>query len=151
VQVILRKNVEKLGNAGETVRVAPGYARNYLVPRGLAYPASNASASRVAQEKRTLEARAARARDEALQASRTLDGASVTFVEKAGEEDQLYGSVTAERLVAKLSEAHPGLEVELERRHVQLEHPIKSLGVYNVEVRLHPEALATVKVWVVKE
>jgi large subunit ribosomal protein L9 len=151
LQVILRKSVEKLGSAGETVRVAPGYARNFLVPRGLAYPASDANASRVAQEKRTHESRLARAREDAVRASRALDGASITFVEKAGEEDQLYGSVTAERIAAKLAELQPALGFELDRRHVQLEHPIKSVGVYNVEVRLHPEALATVKVWVVKE
>lgn len=147
MQVILRKTVEKLGAAGEVVKVAPGYARNYLVPRGLAYPASDANASRVAHEKRAQDARIARARDEALRAAERLQGASVTFVEKAGEEDQLYGSVGAERIALALAEqGHP-----VERRHVQLAEPIKAIGVYNVDVKLHPEATAAVKVWVVKE
>ena len=147
LEVILRKPVEKLGAAGETVKVAPGYARNYLVPRGLAYPASEANASRVAHEKKALETRLARAREEAMEAARRLADTSITFVEKAGEEDQLYGSVSAERIAGKLAEmGHP-----VQRRHVQLEEPIKKLGVYNVEVRLHPEAAASVKVWVVKE
>jgi large subunit ribosomal protein L9 len=147
LQVILRKHVEKLGAPGDTVKVAPGYARNFLVPRGLAYPASEANVGRVSQEKKAHEARLARTRKEAVEAADRLADASVTFVEKAGDEDQLYGSVGAERIAEKLAElGHP-----VERRHVQLEEPIKALGVYTVEVRLHPEAVATVKVWVVKE
>ena len=155
MEVILRRTVEKLGQAGDTVRVAAGYARNYLVPRGLAYAAGAASAARVAQERRAQETRVARQRDAARRAAQRLEGASITFVEKAGDEDQLYGSVGAERIADKLEEQFPELARELghglERRHVLLEEPIKALGVYPVEVRLHPEALATVKVWVVKE
>lgn len=147
MQVILRKPVEKLGHPGEVVKVAPGYARNFLVPRGLAYPASAANASRVAHEKQALETRLARARDEAVRAAERLADVSLTFVERAAEEDQLYGSVGAERIAEKLAEmGHP-----VQRRHVQLEEPIKALGVYSVEVRLHPDAAATVKVWVVRE
>ncbi len=147
MQVILRKPVEKLGHPGEVVKVAPGYARNFLVPRGLAYPASAANASRVAHEKQALETRLARARDEAVRAAARLADVSLTFVERAGEEDQLYGSVGAERIAENLAEmGHP-----VQRRHVQLEEPIKALGVYSVEVRLHPDAAATVKVWVVRE
>ena len=129
------------------MKVAAGYARNYLVPQGLAYPATDASASRVAQERKAHETRLERARDEALKAARRLADVSLTFVEKAGEEDHLYGSVSADRIAAQLAElGHP-----VERRHVQLPEPIKTLGVYNVDVRLHPDAVATVKVWVVKE
>jgi large subunit ribosomal protein L9 len=147
LQVILRKPVEKLGHPGEVVKVAPGYARNFLVPRGLAYPASAANASRVAHEKKALETRLARVREEAVRAAERLADVSLTFVERAGEEDQLYGSVGAERIAEKLAEmGHP-----VQRRHVQLEEPIKALGVYSVEVRLHPDAAATVKVWVVRE
>jgi large subunit ribosomal protein L9 len=147
LEVILRKAVEKLGGPGDTVRVAPGYARNFLVPRGLAYPASAANASRVAHEKKTHEARLARARDEAIREAERLADVSLTFVERAGEEDQLYGSVGADRIAEKLAElGHP-----VQRRHVLLEEPIKSLGVYNVDVRLHPEASAVIKVWVVRE
>jgi large subunit ribosomal protein L9 len=147
LQVILRKPVDKLGHPGDVVKVAAGYARNFLVPRGFAYPASSANASRVAHEKKALETRLARARDEALKAVARLAEVSLTFVERAGEEDQLYGSVGAERIADKLAElGHP-----VQRRHVQLEEPIKALGVYNVEVRLHPEAAAAVKVWVVRE
>jgi large subunit ribosomal protein L9 len=147
LQVILRKPVEKLGHPGEVVKVAPGYARNFLVPRGLAYPASAANASRVAHEKEALETRLARVREEAVRAAERLADVSLTFVERAGEEDQLYGSVGAERIAEKLAEmGHP-----VQRRHVQLEEPIKALGVYSVEVRLHPDAAASVKVWVVRE
>jgi large subunit ribosomal protein L9 len=147
LQVILRKPVEKLGHPGEVVKVAPGYARNFLVPRGLAYPASAANASRVAHEKKALETRLARVREEAVRAAERLAEVSLTFVERAGEEDQLYGSVGAERIAEKLAEmGHP-----VQRRHVQLEEPIKALGVYSVEVRLHPDAAASVKVWVVRE
>jgi large subunit ribosomal protein L9 len=147
LEVILRRPVEKLGGVGDRVKVAGGYARNYLLPRGLEYPASDASAVRVAQERRAHETRLARARDEAVAEARRLDGVSLTFVEKAGEEDRLYGSVTAERIAEKLEEmGHP-----VQRRHVQLEEPIKAVGVYTVDVKLHPEAAASVKVWVVKE
>ncbi len=147
MQVILRKPVEKLGSPGDTVKVAAGYARNYLVPRGLAYPASDANASRVAHEKTAVDRRLARARDEALRCAARLADVSVTFVERAGEEDQLYGSVSADRIAEKLAEmGHP-----VQRRHVQLDEPIKALGVYNVEIRFHPDAAAAVKVWVVKE
>jgi large subunit ribosomal protein L9 len=147
LQVILRKPVEKLGHPGQVVKVAPGYARNFLVPRGLAYPASAANASRVAHEKKALETRLARVREEAVRAAERLADVSLTFVERAGEEDQLYGSVGAERIAEKLAEmGHP-----VQRRHVQLEEPIKALGVYSVEVRLHPDAAASVKVWVVRE
>jgi large subunit ribosomal protein L9 len=147
LQVILRKPVEKLGHPGDVVKVAPGYARNFLVPRGLAYPSTAANASRVAHEKKALETRVARAREEAIRAAQKLAEASVTFVERAGEEDQLYGSVAAERIAEKLAEmGHP-----VQRKHVLLEEPIKALGVYSVEVRLHPEASAVVKVWVVRE
>jgi large subunit ribosomal protein L9 len=147
LEVILRKQVDKLGVPGDRVRVSPGYARNYLVPRGLAYPASDASALRVAQEKRSHEARQARMRDEARKAAERLQDLSLTFVERAGDEDQLYGSVSAERIAEKLAE----LGYPVQRRHVQLHETIKTLGVYPVEVRLDPEAAATVKVWVVKE
>ncbi|MFN2433272.1 MAG: 50S ribosomal protein L9 [Gemmatimonadota bacterium] len=145
--MILRRNVEKLGTAGDTVKVAAGYARNYLVPRGLAYPATGAAASRVAQERKAQETRLERAREDARRAAGKLEAVSVTFVERAGDEDQLYGSVGAERIAEKLAElGHP-----VERRHVQLEEPIKALGVYNVEVKLHPDAVANVKIWVVEE
>ncbi|MBA2564320.1 MAG: 50S ribosomal protein L9 [Gemmatimonadetes bacterium] len=147
MQVILRKSVEKLGHAGDTVKVAAGYARNYLVPRGLAFPAGASSANRVAQEKKASETRLARARDEAVRLAAKLDGASLTFAERAGEEGQLYGSVGAERIAEGLAEmGHP-----VQRRHVQLEEPIKALGVYDLEVRFHPEAVARVQVRVVQE
>ncbi len=147
MQVILRKPVDKLGHPGDVVKVAAGYARNFLVPRGFAYLASTANASRVAHEKKALQARLARARDEAVRAAAKLAEASLTFVERAGEEDQLYGSVGAERIAEKLAAmGHP-----VQRKHVLLEEPIKALGVYNVEIRLHPEASAVVKVWVVRE
>lgn len=147
MQVILRKPVEKLGSPGDTVKVAPGYARNFLVPRGLAYPANETNASRVAHEKQAIDRRLERARAEALQVAARLADVSVTFVERAGDEDQLYGSVSAERIAEKLAEMGHAVQ----RRHVQLEEPIKVLGVYNVEIRLHPDAAAAVKVWVVKE
>jgi len=147
LQVILRKSVEKLGVPGDVVKVAAGYARNFLVPRGLAFPATAANASRVANEKKAHDTRLARARDEAVRAAAAMADVSLTFVEKAGDEDQLYGSVTAERVADELS----GMGHGVQRRHVLLEEPIKALGVYNVEVRLHPEASATIKVWVVRE
>jgi large subunit ribosomal protein L9 len=147
MDVILRQDVEKLGRAGEVVTVKDGYARNFLLPRGLAFLANEGNRRRLEAEQRLRTHRAdqvvAEARDTALR----LEAVSVSFTMKAGEGDKLFGSVTAADIADRL--AAEGFAVD--KRAVELEEPIKSLGVYKVPVRLHPDVKPEVRVWVVKE
>lgn len=147
MDVILREDVEKLGHAGEVVSVKDGYARNFLLPRGLAYLATDSNRRRLEaehkQRDRRVEAAAGAARDVAAK----LEAVSLSFSMKAGEGDKLFGSVTAGDIAERL--AAEGLTVD--RKAVELDEPIKALGVYKVPIRLHADVKPEVRVWVVKE
>jgi len=147
MEVILRSDIERLGKLGDVVKVAPGYARNYLIPKNLAYPATGGNLKRIEFEKR----RAAQLAEHELQQARKYAGKlselSLTFQVKVGEEEKLYGSVTANDIAEEASKQG----FELDRRKIIIEESIKKLGVYTVSVRLHPEVTADIKVWVVKE
>jgi large subunit ribosomal protein L9 len=145
--VILRRKVEYLGDVGDVVTVKAGYARNYLLPQGLAYPATEESRRRLEQERAAALAAEERDRARAQAVAQRLDGVSITFAMRAGDEGKLYGSVGPRDIAAKLSEQ--GFEVH--GRHVHMTEPIKALGVYSVPIRLYPEVEASVKVWVIKE
>ena len=146
-EIILKQDVENLGETGEVVDVAAGYARNYLLPQGLALPADEGNLKRIREERRREERAAERVREEAESLASTLEGKSLTFHERAGEGGQLFGSVTAADVIDRL--ASDG--IELDRRNVLLEEPIKELGVYSVAVDLHADVRPEVKVWVVAE
>jgi large subunit ribosomal protein L9 len=148
VKVILRQDLATLGAAGEIVAVRPGYARNYLLPRGLAYEASPANVRRLEEEKRRTEQRARREFLEARRRASQLEGVSLTFQAKAGEESKLFGSITAADIADRLSEQ--GLDFEVDRRQVDLDEPIKALGVYTVPIRLHTDVRPEIKVWVIR-
>jgi large subunit ribosomal protein L9 len=147
MDVILRQDVEKLGRAGEVVTVKDGYARNFLLPRGLAFLANEGNRRRLEAEQRLRTHRADQAVAEARETALRLEAVSVSFTMKAGEGDKLFGSVTAADIADRL--AAEGFAVD--KRAVELEEPIKSLGVYKVPVRLHPDVKPEVRVWVVKE
>ncbi len=147
MKVILRQDVKKLGEAGDIVEVKDGHARNFLLPKGFAYPATPGSMKRLEEEKKLTDLRMKKELKSAEELARRLSGASLTFVMKAGEEDQLYGSVSAADIAGKLTEQ--GFEID--RKQVLLDEPIKILGVYTIEVRLHSDVTGKVKVWVVKE
>lgn len=147
MKVILRQDVTKLGKEGDIVEVKDGHARNFLLPKGYAYPVTPGNMKKLEEEKKLRSLRAKKELRSAEDLARRLSGASITFVMKAGEEDRLYGSVSAADISAKLSEQ--GFEID--KKQVMIEEPIKVLGVYTVEVRLHSEVFAKVKVWVVKE
>lgn len=147
VQIILRKDVENLGEAGELVEVKAGYARNYLIPQGLALPATEGSLRRIEEERRHAIRAAERELEHAEELAAALDGRSVTFSVLAGEEGKLFGSVTSADIAEALAEE--GLSVE--RRAIQLEEPIKQLGVYRVPVHLYAAVRPELKVWVVAE
>lgn len=147
VQVILRQVVDDLGDIGDVVDVKPGYARNFLIPHGMAYEATDANRRRFEEERRHILERSARDLDRARAAAERIEGQSVSFTVRAGEEGKLFGSVTASDIAAALGEK--GIEVD--RHLIRLEEPIKQLGVYKVTVRLHSEVRPEVTVWVVGE
>lgn len=146
-ELILKDDVEKLGSAGDVVDVKPGYARNYLLPQGLALRASEGNLKRLREERRHKERAVEREREQAEDLAARLEGRSLTFHEQAAEEGKLFGSVTAQDIEARLAEE--GLTVD--RRRIGLEEPIKELGVYNVEVDLYEDVTPVLKVWVVAE
>lgn len=146
-EVILKENVENLGSAGEVVDVKPGYARNYLLPQGLALQATEGNLKRLEEEERHKERAVEREREQAEELAAELEGRSLTFHVQAAEEGKLFGSVSAQDVVDRL--ADDGLTVD--RRRIGLDEPIKELGVYNVVVDLYEDVKPVMKVWVVAE
>jgi large subunit ribosomal protein L9 len=147
IEVILREDIKTLGQAGEVVRVKPGYARNYLLPQGLAYEATEGNKKRIAAETRVRAARSQAERGDAERTAETLRGLSLTLSGKAGEEGKLFGSITGQDVADALS--RQGYTVD--RRRIELEHPIKTLGEHRVTIRLHPEVSAELRVAIVPE
>lgn len=145
VQVILRKDVDDLGEAGEVVDVKPGYARNYLIPHGFAFQATDSNLRRLEEERRHERQAVARERDQAAEKAAELEGLSVTLTVNAGEEGRLFGSVTS----ADIADALAAEGIQVDRRLIELAEPIKQLGVYRVPVKLHAEVRPELKVWVV--
>lgn len=147
MEVILREDIEHLGRAGEIVGVKPGYARNFLIPRGLAYRATTANKQRVESERRRREERHAAERATAEQEAARLASVSLTFTARTGEGEKLFGSITAADIAEQLkAQGHP-----VDKRHIELPEPIKMVGIYKVPVRLERGVVADVRVWVVKE
>jgi large subunit ribosomal protein L9 len=148
MDVILRQAVEKLGQPGDVVKVSPGYARNYLLPRGIAYAATDGNLKRIAQEKARLEAAEDERRGGAQAIAARLENVSLTFSARVGEEGKLFGSVTGSDIAEQLHAQ--GFDM-IEKRQIDLHEPIKALGVYRVPVRLHADVKPEVKVWVIKQ
>jgi large subunit ribosomal protein L9 len=147
MQIILQEDVEKLGNRGEVVEVKAGYARNYLLPQKLALPANAGNLKRLEKIRATLAKRTASERDEAQTLGNTLAGVTVTLVRKAGENDQLFGSVTS----ADLADALAAQGHKVDKRRIQLTDPIKLIGESMVNVKLHQDVTAQFKVVVTRE
>jgi large subunit ribosomal protein L9 len=146
MEIILREHVEHLGRRGDIVSVADGYARNYLLPRKLALPATDGNKKRVERERKILEAREADERRAAEAVAAQLSAVEVVVARRVGENDTLYGSVTSADIAASLADQH----VEIDRRKIQLPEPLKALGEYDVPVKLHREVTGQVRVKVVK-
>ncbi|HHE54172.1 MAG TPA: 50S ribosomal protein L9, partial [Caldithrix abyssi] len=132
---------------GDVVKVKDGYARNFLIPKGIAYLASKENKKRLENELKLKSWRVEKEKLAAEELAKKLANVSCTIPVQVGEEDKLFGSVTSQNIAEAL--AAQGIEVD--RRKIQLEEPIKSLGIYSVPIKLHSEVEATVKVWVVKE
>ncbi len=146
MELLLVKDVEKVGAEGTIVHVKPGFARNYLLPFGLAVPATPEQMKVAEASKQQRARKAQRAQAGALAVKQQVEGRSVTLKLTLGEGDKPFGSVTAHDIVEAL--AREGIQVE--KRAVQLEQPIKALGIYPIPIRLHPDVTATLKLWVVK-
>lgn len=147
MEIILRQGVENLGKPGDVVKVKAGYARNYLLPHGLAYEATPGNLKRIQQERERLEAAENDRRAAAQGLAEKFEQVSLTFSARVGEEGKLFGSVTAADIAQQL-EAQ-GFHVE--KRQIDLHEPIKALGVYRVPVRLHADVKPEVRVWVIKQ
>ncbi|MGH7564904.1 MAG: 50S ribosomal protein L9 [Gemmatimonadota bacterium] len=146
-EVILRSEVEHLGHPGDVVDVAPGYARNYLLPQGLAYPATEANNHRVEQEEKKYTERLREEKVRAESLAQDLATLELSFQEMAGEEDQLYGSVS----IADIAERLAALGFDVSRQQIKLDQPIKAIGEYEVPLRLHPEVTVPIRVRVERE
>ena len=147
MKVILNKSVDRLGEEGEIVQVKDGFARNFLIPQGLALPATGKNIQYFKNLELDQEKQKGRHFREAGEFSQKLEQISVTVTKPVGEHDRLFGTVTAMEIAEALKKE--GLEVD--RRKIEIPDPIKSLGIYNVIIKLHPEVQAQLKVWVVKE
>lgn len=147
VQVILRHDMDKLGKSGDLVKVRPGFARNYLLPRGYAVIATTAQINRIAHEKAVALARAEKIRKEAQAIADKISALAIVIHTKVGEDDRLFGSVTSKDIHA----AVVAKGVELDKKQIHLPEPIKALGTYELQVKLLPNVSATLKVEVAKK
>lgn len=146
MQVILKKDTEKLGLAGDLVEVSNGYGRNYLLPKGLAVEATAKNIKSLEHERRLITDRKKNELRGAEAIKKKISETSVTIQMQAGEEDKLFGAVTAMDIAEALSKEG----ISIDKRNILLEEPVKRLGIYTVDVRIHPEITAELKVWVVK-
>lgn len=145
IELILREDVPSLGRAGQVVRVKPGYARNFLLPRGLAFEATAGNKKRIDAEAKARDARATSERAEAEELARRLGATTLGFTAKAGEDGKLFGSITSSDIAHEL--AAKGFTID--KRKIELEHPLKHLGFHSVPVRLSHDVQAEIRVNVV--
>ena len=147
MKVVLREDVEKVGRRGEVIRVADGYGRNYLIPKGLAYPATSGNMKVLGDEKRAKDIRDAKVRKDFETLAQRITELSFTVSKKVGENMHLFGSVTNQEIADLLA----GRGFEIDRRKIVLDEPIKSLGTHAVPIRLHKDVTAQVTIEVVAE
>ncbi len=147
MKVILKKDIEKLGSFGEIVDVKDGYARNYLLPKGFVWPAEDKYRKRVESLKAKIETQKAKEFEQAKEKADRIEDTSVTIEVEVGEDEKLYGSVTNIDIAGKLNRE----DLDVDKRNIKIDEPIRKLGVYKVKVKVHPKVEATCKVWVVKK
>jgi len=147
MDVILREDIDKLGSRGEVVNVAAGYARNFLLPKRLAVPATDSNKKIVEQERQAHLRKEAKDRTEAEDLGKMMAGVSIVISQKAGENDQLFGSVTSKDIAEALEKKN----YTIDRRKIQLDEPIKQLGEHKIPVRLHEDVTTEITVNVVRE
>ncbi|HUU02298.1 MAG TPA: 50S ribosomal protein L9 [Myxococcota bacterium] len=145
MKIILSEDVPELGSVGDLLTVKDGYARNFLIPKHMAMQANTKNIHQFEHQKRFIEASHIRVRNEAQDLSKQIEGVSCTIPMLVGEQDKLFGSVTSKDIEEALAQEG----IQLSRKRIMLDEPIKSLGVYTVNVRLHSEVTGKLKVWVV--
>ena len=145
--VILKENVEKLGRIGDVVKVTAGYARNFLIPSKKGVPANQNNVAAIEHQKKMLEKKRAAEKGSAEELAKKIAAFTCNISRKTGEKDKLFGSVTT----SDIAEALKAGGIEVEKRTIHMKDPIKALGVHTVEIKLLPEVVANLKVWVVKE
>ncbi len=146
MQVILLRDYENLGTSGEQIDVKDGYARNYLIPQGIALKATKTNIKQFEELAQLQEQRKNKALKGSKQMAEKLQALSITIPVKVGEEDRVFGSVTSQDVAQQLQEKG----YDIDKRQIQLEEPIKALGIYEIPIKLHPEVITAVKLWVVK-
>ncbi len=147
MKIILRRDHEKLGSVGALVDVKDGFARNYLIPKGIAYAATDGNMRALEEEKKASAARDVKVRKAAEKIAEDLEKVSITLQMKVGEDEKLFGAVTSQMIAEALKEKG----FELDKKVIELEEPIKALGIYTVDVKLHQGVNGKIKVWVVRE
>ncbi|MBW2063416.1 MAG: 50S ribosomal protein L9 [Deltaproteobacteria bacterium] len=147
MRIILRQDVSELGLEGDIVNVADGYARNYLIPKGMALEANKQNLKFFETQKKKIEIKRLKAKEDAEKVKERLAEVTLTIAQKAGEEDKLYGSVTSMDIASHLEKQG----ITIDRKKIVLEKPIKSLGEYDVAIRLYPGVTGSIKVKVVRE
>ena len=147
LQVVLQSNVDKVGESGELVKVRPGFARNFLIPRGLAVPATTAAVNRIAHERAVAVAKAEKTKKEMQGVAEKINALKLTLSRSVGEDDKLFGSVTTK----EIENAAKAAGVTIDRKKMQLAEPLKALGSFEIPVRLMTDVTATLKVEVVKK
>ncbi|MCX6139358.1 MAG: 50S ribosomal protein L9 [Candidatus Kapabacteria bacterium] len=145
MKIILRQDVEKLGNIGDVIAVKAGYGRNFLIPNQLAYIATPGAVRALESEKKQYEGKMAKARSQAEVVAAQLAELQITIAMQVGEEGRLFGTVTAPMIAQELELR--GFKVD--RRHITIDEPIKTLGIFDVHVKLHADVIAALKVWVI--
>lgn len=145
-RIILNQDISTIGHTGEVVEVSSGYARNYLLPMGLAYPYSKSNVQRLEKASKEAELKRLQLEKEFTALADKLSAVQLTFEEKASEAGHLYGSVNASRVATKLAKQEG---IEIEERNIRLPEPLKEVGEYEVAVHVHGEMEAMLKVWVV--
>ena len=147
MKIILRQDVDELGLEGDIIHVANGYGRNYLIPKGIALEATPQNKKALELQRKKIEVRRVKAREEAENLKLKIEGLVITLSQKAGEEGKLYGSVTSMDIASSLEKQG----IVIDRRKILLEKPIKTIGEFEVPVKIYPEVIAAIKVVVTPE
>jgi large subunit ribosomal protein L9 len=147
MKIILRKNVDNLGKIGDIVNVKDGYARNYLIPRGYAYLSKEGAIKRIEIEKKQYLKQVEKTKEDAKLLAAKISDTQITVKMKVGEDSKLYGSVTSQMIAEEL--AAKGFDID--KRYILIEDTIKTLGIFDVKVKLHSEVMTSIKVWVIDE
>ncbi len=147
MKVILRKNYDQLGKIGDLVDVKDGFARNFLLPRQIAYIATQGNIRALEEEKQQIVKKEAKELEAAKLLAVDLEKISITIPVKVGEEDKIFGSVTSQMIADALKEK----KYDIDKRKIDLDEPLKALGIYSINIKLHPDVIAVVKTWVVRE